>query len=257
MPAEAAVPVSVLWSFLFVLTRVASALVFVPLPGVRQGPQAARVVLALALTVLLYRQWPVTPAGLSLGRAVGWLVADAAWGLLVGLLAGFLAEAFQFAAQAVGLEAGFAYASMIDPQTQADSGVLLVLAQLAAGLIFFSLGLDREVIRIFARSLEAYPPGAMPPAGPALEAVVRLGAGIFSIGLRLALPALALLTLVDLSLALLGRLNSQLQLLTLAFPLKMLTAVLVLAWLAPVFPRVLGAYGGRIVAELSVLAGGR
>jgi flagellar biosynthesis protein FliR len=40
-------------------------------------------------------------------------------------------------------------------------------------------------------------------------------------------------------LALLGRLNAQLQLLTLAFPAKMLAALLVLGWIAAVFPRLL------------------
>jgi flagellar biosynthesis protein FliR len=77
------------------------------------------------------------------------------------------------------VEAGFAYASMVDPQTQADSGVLLVLSQLAGGLIFFSLGLDLAVVRIFARSLETLPPGSLVAAGPAVEAIVRRGGGGF------------------------------------------------------------------------------
>jgi flagellar biosynthetic protein FliR len=184
---------------------------------------------------------------------VGWLLADAGLGILIGVSVGFLAEAFQVAAQAVGLEAGFAYAFMVDPQTQADSGVLLVFAQLASGLLFFALGMDREVVRAFAHSLETFPPGAPIPPGPSLEVLTRLGAGMFTTGLRLALPALALLTLVDVALALLGRLNAQLQLLTLSFPLKMLAAIAVLAWTAPLFPRLLNAYGQEIVAGLKAV----
>ena len=78
-------------------------------------------------------------------------------------------------------------------------------------------------------------------------------AGMFTTGLRLAFPALALLALVDLSLALLGRLTAQLQLLTLSFPLKMLAAVGVLALIAPLFPRLLGAYGHEISAALKAV----
>ncbi|HSW51413.1 MAG TPA: flagellar biosynthetic protein FliR [Bryobacteraceae bacterium] len=245
---------STLYGFLLVLTRVGSALIFVPLPGVRKGPEAARVVLALSLTIALLPQWPDVEPDPSLGTLAGWILAEAALGILFGLLVGFWAEAMQVAAQAVGLEAGFAYASMVDPQTQADSGVLLVFAQLAAGLLFFSMGLDREVVRVFARSLETFPPGAVLAPGPAMEAVLRLGAGMFTTGIRLALPCLALLALVDIALALVGRLNAQLQLLTLAFPLKMLAAVLVLAWLLPVFPRVLGPYAGQIVAGMRSVA---
>jgi len=257
MPVELSLPVTTLVAFLLVATRVGAALVFVPIPGIRQGAAPARVVLVLSLTMLLYPQWPVLAAPPSIGQLTGWLAADAAIGILAGVLVGFIAEAFQVGAQAVGLEAGFAYASMVDPQTKADSGVLLVFAQLGAGLIFFALGLDREVIRIFARSLETLPPGAMLPAGPAMEAILRLGSGLFTTGVRLALPVLALLALVDIAMALIGRLNAQLQLLTMAFPLKMLVAVLMLAWLAPLFPRVLGAYSGQVLTGLAAALGQR
>jgi len=250
MRTELTLSVATLYGFLLVLARVTAALTFVPLPGVRQGPAAARVVLGLALTVVLFPQWPSVPEQLSIGRLLGWLVLDAGLGILIGLGVSFLTEAFQIAAQAVGLEAGFAYAYMIDPQTQADSGVLLVFAQLAAGLLFFALGMDREVVRIFARSLETFPPGAALPSAPAMQAILQLGAGMFSTGLRLALPALALLTLVDVALALLGRLNAQLQLLTLSFPLKMLAAVAALALTAPLFARVLSTYGRQVFMGL-------
>ncbi|HSV28083.1 MAG TPA: flagellar biosynthetic protein FliR, partial [Candidatus Omnitrophota bacterium] len=161
MPAELSLPVTTLVAFLLVATRVGAALVFVPIPGIRKGAAPARIVLVLALTMLLYPQWPVLAAPPPMGLMAAWLVADAAIGILAGVLVGFIAESFQVAAQAVGLEAGFAYASMVDPQTKADSGILLVFAQLGSGLIFFALGLDREVIRIFARSLETLPPGAI------------------------------------------------------------------------------------------------
>jgi flagellar biosynthetic protein FliR len=65
------------------------------------------------------------------------------------------------------------------------------------------------------------------------------------VGVRLALPVVALLVMVDVALALLGRINAQLQLLSLAFPAKMLTALLLLTWMAPLFPRILREIGGQ------------
>jgi len=256
MPVKLNFPLSSLLAFLAVLARVSGALAFVPLPGFRQGPQTARVVLALAVTVLLYPSWPRVTEEWTPWRLISVLVLEAAVGIGFGLMASFLAEAFQLAAQAIGLQAGYAYASMVDPQTQADSGILLIVAQLSAGLLFFALGLDREVIRAFARSLETIPPGAWFPSGAAWEALVRTSAAMFTVGVRLALPVLALLALTDLALALLGRVNAQLQLLTLSFPLKMLAALVVMAALAPVFVRVLGSYGRQVSTGLRVLAGG-
>jgi flagellar biosynthesis protein FliR len=64
----------------------------------------------------------------------------------------------------------------------------------------------------------------------------------------------ALLVMVDVALALLGRLNSQLQLLSLAFPMKMLTALLVLGWISVLFPRILRDFtGAAMVASRRVL----
>jgi flagellar biosynthetic protein FliR len=253
MPVELRIPLGTLYSFLMVLARVSGALAFVPLPGVRQGLGMARAVLALALTVLLYPSWPAVGEGWTPGGLLVVLLLEAALGVWFGLMAAFLVEAFQLAAQAVGLQAGFAYAAMVDPQTQADSGILLVVAQLTGGLMFLAFGLDREVIRAMARSLETAPPGSWFPMAAGWEVLRKLGDGRFRTGLRLALPVLGLLALTDLALALVGRINAQLQLLTLSFPLKMLAAVAMLAALAPVFVRVLGGYAGQIGAGMRVV----
>jgi len=247
MPASLTVSLSTVFRFLLVLTRVGGAFVFLPLPGVKDGPQVARVVLAVALTFSLYPIWPApAAAGIATGRLAGFLLSEAAFGITAGLAVAFLAEAFLFAAQVIGMQAGFTYASTVDPTTQADSSVLLVLAQLTAGLLFFALGLDRQILRIFARSLETYPPGAFQLSPSVAEAVLRFGGEMFSVGLRLALPVMALLVLVDLSLALLGRLNAQLQLLTMALPAKLMASLFLLAWMSVVFPRVYLGYAGRM-----------
>jgi flagellar biosynthetic protein FliR len=166
-------------------------------------------------------------------------------GLAIGICIAVVLEAFTLAAQILGLQAGYAYASTIDPNTQADSGILLVFAELFAGLLFFASGLDREVLRLFARSLERIPPGAYVLGTASAQTVIHLASNLFSVGLRLALPVVALLVMVDIALALLSRVNAQLQLLTLAFPAKMQIALLVLAWVAFLFPRLFREIGGR------------
>jgi len=240
-----------LFSFLAVLARVSGFFAFVPLPGGKNGPEAARVVLALGFTLALYRQWPTLTASPSMGWFVVVMAAEAALGITVGFAVACLTEVFLMAAQVAGLQAGYGYASTIDPATQADATVLLVLAELIAGLMFFATGLDREILRVFARSLETYPPGTYVVTGSAAAALVKLGAGIFSAGVRLALPVVALLALVDVALALLGRLNAQLQLIALAFPAKMLAALGMLAALAVLYPRI---YASGARETLRVLA---
>jgi flagellar biosynthetic protein FliR len=74
-------------------------------------------------------------------------------------------------------------------------------------------------------------------------------------GVRLALPLAGLLLLIDLSLALLGRMQQQLQLLSLAFPVKMLAALGILAALSPLLPRLFAAAAQRTLAALWRLLG--
>jgi flagellar biosynthetic protein FliR len=239
MSAEPALTASTLFAFLLVLTRVGSAFVFVPIPGARNLPEAAKIVFAVALTIALLPLWPKVQAATVTGsQLLVWMAAEAAFGLTVGLLVAFLAEAFQLAAQMMGLQAGFSYASTVDPATLSDSTVLQSLAQLSAGMIFFAAGLHRDVLRVFAASLDAWPPGSFTIAQPLYENVRQLSGVMFTAGLRLALPVLALLLLVDVALALLGRINAQLQLLSLAFPIKILGTVATLAVLLTVFPLV-------------------
>ena len=134
-----------------------------------------------------------------------------------------------------------------------DSGVLIIMAETMAGLLFFAFGLHRQVLRCFAGSLLTVAPGAF-IATPALAgAIVRLSASIFTTGFRLALPVVALLLVTDVLMALLGRMNASLQLLMLAFPLKMLAAVAILAAMATVFPAVYRDLATRLFQALGRL----
>ncbi len=229
----------VLFGFLLVLARVGGALIFVPAPGLKQGPEPVRAVLAVAIALALYPFWPAPAVnGADAGRVTVWLLAEAAFGVTAGLAVAFLTEAFVLASQVFGLQAGYSYASTIDPTTQADSNVLLVFSQLFAGLLFFSAGLHCDLIRVFALSLTAYPPGAYAADLKSAGALIELGAAMFSTGMRLALPVVSFLLLADIALSLLGRVNAQLQLLMLAFPVKMLAALALMAAAAGLYPRV-------------------
>jgi flagellar biosynthetic protein FliR len=246
MPDNVTLSAGTLYGFLLVLARVSGALIFVPLPGVKSAPEPARVALALGFTLALYAQWPgVRTDGVTVAVLAGWALAEAAVGIAIGVCVAIALEAFLLAAQVLGLQAGYAYASTIDPNTEADSGILLVFAQLMSGMLFFALGLDREILRLFAQSLERVPAGTYIFRRETAEPLIRLGATLFSVGVRLALPVVALLIMVDVALALLGRINAQLQLLSLAFPAKMLTALILLSWISTMFPRILREISGH------------
>jgi flagellar biosynthetic protein FliR len=255
MHADPSLPLATIYAFLVVLARVSGVFVFVPMPGFGGGPEPVRIIFSLALTVALYPLWPVIHQVPGPGLLAGWMVTEAALGLTIGLVVGFMSEAFGLFGQMIALHSGSSFASTIDPTTQADSGLIVVLAQSVAGLLFFALGLHREVIRIFCRSLELHPPGSFTLSAATVDGVIRIGSTVFSTGLRLAFPVIGLLMMADLALALVSRVNAHLQLNSLAFPAKQLATLAILAVLMEVAARVYQDYAHRLLEAIPALIG--
>src|SRR5271156_2032952 len=189
MHGDLTISTGTLYAFLLVLTRVGSALVFVPLPGLSSAPQPVRAAFALACTFALYARWPMVDAAHVTGATlIAWVLSEAAMGIGIGVCVAIALEAFAFAAHMISVPAGYSFASTIDPNTEADSTVLVVMAQLIAGMLFFAMGLDREILRLFAMSLDKVPAGAYIPGRPAADTLIHLGSNLFSVGVRIALP---------------------------------------------------------------------
>lgn len=254
MPAEFRFEMSTVLGFLLVVARLGSALLFVPIPGVKAAPELTRVFLICAVCVSLYPLWPrYSATEFSLGVYVLWFVGELVLGLAAGLLVAFLSDMLVFTVQAVSVQAGFSYASSIDPNSEADSSVLQIVAQLMTNLLFFSAGGDRLVLQAFANSLRVWPPGHVQLGWSAANVVVGAGSMMMELGLRLALPIAALLLLTDITLALLGRIQAQLQLLSLAFPVKMLGSLAALATLISLAPLLFQSGLDRVRAMLGAL----
>jgi flagellar biosynthesis protein FliR len=255
MQGDLLIPVSLLCSFLLVLVRVAGVFSFIPIPASQVGPTVARIVVAVACTIALYPLWPQIDVVPGIGLLLTWVAAEAVLGLTAGVIFSFIAEAFTLGAQVLSLQAGYGYASTIDPTTQADSGILLILAQLMAGLFFFTMGLDRLLIQAFALSLEAYPPGTFSVSRPLAGQIIALGGTMLSLACRIALPITGMLLMVDLALGVLGRINAQVQVGLLSFPLKMMLALIMLAMMTPVFPVIYESHANHLLTALrSVIA---
>lgn len=239
MPDSVSLPVHVLASFLLVMARMGGIMTFIPMPGLKNGADPARILFSILSAFLLFPVWSKASGPLtSPANFLAGLGSEALLGMGVGLAVSYLAEVLAMAAQTVSLQAGYGFASTIDPTTEADAGFLVVLAQLLAGLLFFACGIDRQALAILGRSFERIPPGACVLSPSMADAMVSAGSTIFSTGLRLALPVIALLAMTDIALALIGRLNSHVQVQTLGFPAKMIAGLALLAWIATLIPTV-------------------
>src|SRR2546430_1045303 len=107
MRADSLFTYATLFGFLFTLARVSCVFAFLPLAVFRSAPEAAKIGLSLAFTLILWPQWqgPIS-ADASTGRLLAGLAGEAALGLAIGLAVAIVMEVFQLAAQIVSLQAG-------------------------------------------------------------------------------------------------------------------------------------------------------
>lgn len=234
---QLAVPIALLHQFGFVLCRMAGVLTFLPIPGIRSGPGIHRLTLAVLFSILALPWMPPSDhSPYLLGDLVRLAASEAALGVALGLCVALISEGIQLGMQIVGLQAGFSYASTIDPSSQADSAILQVMMSLGTALLFLAAGYDTVLFRLLLVGAQQLPPGewVLSPhhAGIVLTIIPR----IFVEAIRVSLPVAASLLVIDVVLALLSRLQPQLQLLTLSFPIKMLAAMLFIAAGMPLLP---------------------
>ena len=235
-----------LTAFLLVLARVGGVVALAPLPGSRLSPPAAKVVLAVLLAAVIAPLGrvragpPATP-----GTVVVGMLAEAGFGLAVGVALQMLSEMLGLAAQMLGFQAGYSYINTVDPTSQVDATILNVLLTLLGGLLLFAFDLHLHLVRALALSLERIPLGEFRPRSGAALGLAQLGGAVFESAVRLAFPVVALLLLIDLALALLSYVNGRMQLLTLSFPIKMVVTMLVLVVVVGEAPRLFHQLAGR------------
>lgn len=246
MPTELVLPLGMVWQFALVLCRTAGLFTFIPIPGFKSGFNPPRLTLAVLFAILMI---PWTGSGAATLPSPGEMAriagSEGALGIGLGLCVALIQEGLQLGTQMIGLQAGFSYASTIDPTSDADSAILQVLLSLGASLLFLAMGMDTLLFRLLLGAIHTVPPGEWSFSAQHLGAVMTLFPPLFIDGIRFSLPVVATLLVIDTALSLLSRLQPQLQLLTLSFPLKMLAAMVFIAYGSPLLPGAMERAAGR------------
>ncbi len=232
-------PAALLVNYALLLLRLGALTLFVPFPGARRSLAPSRIALAVALSVMLgpLASTDLDPSWMSGGAAawelLGLCVSELTLGVALGCALRLLLESFGLAAQALGFQAGYSYVNMVDPTSEVDSSILNVLLALLASLLFLTLDLHLFLVKALADSLLQIPLGSFATRPAHADLMIRLGGAMFAAALRLALPVMAILLLIDLTLGLLNQVHSRLQLLTLSFSLKIVAAAAALYAMLP------------------------
>lgn len=241
------------WStFLSALTlamvRISGMLVFAPFFSSNALPARTKAALVLVTSYLLAPLVASLPhAGAELNLSA--LLGEVAVGLVYGLSLAMLNEMLLFAGQIAGMQLSFSLVNLMDPSTHIETPLLGDLFQLLGTLVLIGAGLDRILLASMVRSFHAVPLGAFSLSPLTGHALTGAASGIFLAGVELAAPVLAATLLVELSIALMGKLSPQLPVMSLTVPIKTMTGFAILAGSLALWPRFVE---GRFAALLDM-----
>lgn len=228
-----------LW--LIVVTRLSGLMTTFPGLGQERIPlpvrASATILMSLAIAPVVPPPAQV-PAGIW--ELLGLLVIELAAGLLLGILVMWIVDAVAFAGQLMDFQMGFSFVQFIDPATSHPVSISgSILGQLVILFLFIS-NLHHHMILALVESFRILPIGQGFSGAP-LGVVAMVGQLLLR-GMQLAFPIMVALFFVDVIEGISAKFMPQLQLIQLAFPIKISIGLVILgfvirefpSWLAPI-----------------------
>jgi flagellar biosynthetic protein FliR len=247
---------SYLAAMLLVAVRLSGVMTFAPVFSSLAISMRVKAVFVLAMSVLLAPVAGAFPAAhVELGVAS--ITGELAIGALYGFLLSMVQEVLSFAGQVLGFQFSFSLVNLLDPNTSIQTPLLGQLLTLFGTLVVISAGLDRVLLAALIRTFAAAPVGGVWIGARTWLEVVGMAGGIFAAALQLAAPALAATMLIEIAIALLGKLSPQLPVLAITIPVKTMAGYIVLIGSLAIWPRFVEArFVALLDAASSLLAQG-
>lgn len=217
---------SVVWA----LARVTGLFLMAPVYGATVLPARVRVGLIVVMTLVLA---PLAQSNIDLTTADG--IATLVGQVLIGGAVGFVLrltfEAVAFGGQLVAQSMSLGFAEVVNPQGGGSSPVLNQFYLLLVTLLFLAMDGHLRLIELLADSFRTLPPGTDAITSNGLHAVVSFGAQLFAGAVRVALPAMTSLLVVNMGFAAISRSAPSMNLFAVGFPITICLGFIAL-WLS-------------------------
>lgn len=208
----------ILWPFIRVLALFQAMPVF----GQRLVPVRVRVALAFLIAVVAGATAPEMPVvPLDSPAAVLLVVQQLMVGLALGFAVRIVFTAVEFAGELAGLQMGMNFAGFFDPISATQATATSRFFGTLVAFLFIAINGHLTVIHAVVQSLVAFPVGPEPFAFLRATQPQVWGSQIFSLGLWIALPMVAMLLFVNLVLGVISRVAPQSNIFSIGFPITM------------------------------------
>lgn len=230
------------WSFMLIFARVTALCVTAPVFGSRSVPPPVKVGLAaiLALALLPVVGPQVGHAPTNLLTLAGQVAAETAVGLCMGFFVQLVFTAIQIAGHFLDTQMGFGIINVLNPFSQEHNSAMgQFLFQLGLTL-FLLMGGHLLLIGTLASSFTVILPGGAQFAGSLSQAFSDVVSQMFAMAFRIAIPAAAVLLVVDVAFAIVARVVPQMNVFIVGMPAKILVGLLTIALVLPALALAVG-----------------
>ena len=220
----------ILWPFL----RVLAVFTVAPVFSMRAIPMRAKIGLAFLVSVCAQAVLVNQPVvSVNSPAALGTVVQQVAVGLSIGFAVRLVFAAVELAGEVIGLQMGLNFASFFDPSSNAQVSAVARFFGHMATLLFIVINGHLMVLMAVVQSFQDFPVDGNFMAALGKMRIHELGASLFSSALWIALPMIALLTFVNLTMGIISRVAPQMNIYAVGFPVTLTVGLLGIAATLP------------------------
>ncbi len=210
-------------TFIWPFVRIGAFLMVMPLVGGSFVPTRVRLLLAIALTIVIAPIIPSTATQEVLSAAgLVMVIQEIGIGVVMGFLVQLVFDAIALGGQVIGMSMGLGFAVFLDRARGVSIPVLGQLFMMLGMLVFLSLDGHLAMIQLLAESFHAWPMSQRGVTPTMLSELLTWSSQMFVFALKIALPAITALLVVNLSFGIMSRAAPTLNLFAVGFPVAML-----------------------------------
>ena len=244
--------------FLYILARISGFILFNPILGRRNIPNAFRVGMTLVLSVFtasMAGQAVSVPVPVGIPELAVRMLLELAVGFLLGMVASFFFYIPQLAGSIIDTQMGMTMNQMYDPGTSANMSVTGQILNVLMTLLFFAAGGHLTLLRIFLTSGELVPYGQVSIGLPAYNLMLELFVECTVLGIKLSMPILAAELIAQVGMGVLMKVIPQINVFAINIELKVIVGLaLLLVLTIPFSEFLLQAEAAMLNAMHDVLA---
>lgn len=214
-----------LWPFV----RIGAFILVMPVIGGSFVPAQVRLILALALTLVIS---PILPARVEVEflsiAGIVLMMQEVLIGIAIGFAVQLVFDAISLGGQVISMSMGLGFAVFLDRQRGVNIPVLGQLFLMLGMLIFLALDGHLAIIQLLSDSFRILPMATGGLSQIAVSNLLAWSGQVFIVAVKIALPAVTALLVVNLSFGVTSRAAPTLNLFAVGFPVAMLLGFVVI-----------------------------